>query len=422
MAILLLLRYIPGTLNGRHCLACRPQTGAFAYLAAMFQQQHLKTAVTICDGYDGAIPLAAYLKHFFAQHKKYGSRDRKQISHLCYCGYRTGKALQHLPTAERIIAGLWLCSMTPNDLLQGLQPEWNEKTSLSPEQKLAILNAQQTSVFPWPKDVSEGLDMPAFTESFFSQPQLFIRLRPGHEKQVVQKLTRASISYNIVSENCLALANNTKLDSILDIDREAVIQDMSSQAIGLFMQEAGNVINQKDATVWDCCAASGGKSILWHDFFPHHRLWVSDIRESMLQNLKKRFARARIHDYAAFVHDAAAGSAANQYDCVLADVPCTGSGTWARTPEQLFFFGSENIDRYAATQARILHNIAANVKPGGFLLYSTCSVFKKENEKQVADFLQSHQDYTLTLKRLITGYSMQADTLFAALLHRKSNT
>ena len=69
---------------------------------------YLNTAVTILTNYKGEEPFAGYIKKFFAANKKYGSKDRKSISHLCYCYFRTGKALPKLSVEDRIVAGLFL--------------------------------------------------------------------------------------------------------------------------------------------------------------------------------------------------------------------------------------------------------------------------------------------------------------------------
>jgi 16S rRNA (cytosine967-C5)-methyltransferase len=100
------------------------------------------------------------------------------------------------------------------------------------------------------------------------------------------------------------------------------------------------VLTDASLTLWDCCAASGGKSILAYDQFSSLKLTVSDVRASILSNLRKRFERAGIRHYASFVADITSPrfQLNKTFDIVLCDVPCSGSGTWSRTPEQLSFF------------------------------------------------------------------------------------
>jgi len=159
-----------------------------------------------------------------------------------------------------------------------------------------------------------------------------------------------------------------------------------------------------------------------HDYYPEVDLTVSDKRESIIVNLKKRFKDAGITNYKSFVADLTAsdfGLRSSDFNLIICDAPCTGSGTWSRTPEQLFYFEKEKISHYAALQKKIISNIIAHLKPGGFLLYITCSVFKKENE-EVVDFIKQEFHLQLVKMELLKGYDKKADTMFAALLVKPS--
>ena len=96
------------------------------------------------------------------------------------------------------------------------------------------------------------------------------------------------------------------------------------------------------------------------------------------------------------------------------DAPCSGSGTWGRTPEQLYFFNEAQIISYAKLQANILQNVIPALKKGGHLLYITCSVFQAENEA-IVKLIQEEQGLTLIKAELLKGYEEKGDTMFAAL-------
>lgn len=102
---------------------------------------------------------------------------------------------------------------------------------------------------------------------------------------------------------------------------------------------------------------------------------------------------------------------------IIADVPCSGSGTWGRTPEQLAFFDQREISKYAERQKAIIGNVGQRLQPGGYLLYITCSVFKRENEEVIAHCL-AKQGLQLVKMEWLKGYDKKADTLFAALLQK----
>ncbi|AXY75754.1 Fmu (Sun) domain-containing protein [Paraflavitalea soli] len=392
---------------------------------------HLNTAVQVIGQYKGQQPFGIFIKDFFRQDKKYGSRDRKNISHLCYCYFRLGKGYPLLTVEERIVAGLFLCSATPNEMLAQLKPAWNDQAGLPVEEKFSFVNAVSSSsasgapdaapaIFPWKDALSAGIDHEAFSGSFLVQPHLFLRIRPGKEKMVQQKLDGAGISYGMPAPHCIALANASKIDEVIRLNKEGVIQDYSSQRVGEFLQPE-LLAAAPGVRVWDCCAASGGKSILAWDVLGSIDLTVSDIRESIIANLKKRFAEAGITKYRSFVADLGDPQATLQLpvspQLIIADVPCSGSGTWSRTPEQLYYFEPAAIARYRGLQQKIVSRVIEKLAPGGHFLYITCSVFREENE-EVVSFIQQHFGLAIVKMELLRGYDQQADTMFAALLKK----
>jgi 16S rRNA (cytosine967-C5)-methyltransferase len=104
-----------------------------------------------------------------------------------------------------------------------------------------------------------------------------------------------------------------------------------------------------------------------------------------------------------------------KFDIVICDAPCTGSGTWGRTPEHLYFFEEKKIAYYSGLQMNILKNVIPYLKNGGKLLYITCSVFKKENE-DVISFLIENSTLKVEKMEILKGYDKKADTMFVALL------
>ena len=384
---------------------------------------YLNSAVQILSAYNGEEPFASYLKKYFGQNKKHGSRDRKQISHFCYCYFRLGKALLNMPIEERILIGLFLCSDQPNEMLEQLKREWNKKTGLRFSEKLLIINYSLliSDVFPFKQQMSSGMDHENFGESFFIQPDLFIRLRPGCEDMVKTKLLAGGINFAEVTPTCLSLPNASKIEDIIELDKEAVIQDLNSQQTGELLENSEFKISNQKPMVWDCCAASGGKSLMVYDIDPGIELTVSDIRPSILSNLKKRFANAGIKNYKSFVIDLTQPDLklrTKNFELIICDAPCTGSGTWSRTPEQLYFFDND-IEQYSRLQKKIVSNIIPRLKEGGYLLYITCSVFKKENE-EVVEFIKNNSDLLLVKMDLLKGYDKKADTMVAALFKKGS--
>lgn len=386
---------------------------------------YLSNATLILEQYHGAQPFSIYLKQYFAQHKKFGSNDRKQITRLCYAFFRLGHALKELPVADRIIAGVFAGAQGPDEGLQQLKPEWNELVGLSLEEKLASISQAPaaetlTRIFPWTAALSEGIDRDAFLRSFLVQPDLFLRLRPGQEKMVKTRLEQEGLTYEALSDRCLALPNSSRADKAVLMDKEAVIQDYSSQRVGEMMLQVRERA-RGPLRVWDCCAGSGGKSIMAWDLLGNIRLTVSDKRESILNNLRSRFRTAGIGQYTALAADLStthsplpAAGPSSFFNFIIADVPCSGSGTWGRTPEQLYYFSLKTAEQYSERQKKIVQTALRHLEPGGFFLYITCSVFRQENEA-VVDFIRENSSLELLQMELYKGYDRKADTLFAAL-------
>ena len=376
----------------------------------------LNASKELISRYEGKEPFASFTKKYFAQHKKYGSRDRKIISQLCFGFFRLGNAFDQQPVDERILLGAFLSSTNPGDVISELRPLWYENISLTAPQKFSYLQAKEewSKVFSHSFELSDKIDKIAYQEALFKQPLLFIRIRPGKLSIVDQKLKAANIEFNKVNESCLALSNSTKVDAVLKLNDEAVIQDLNSQKVMDVLPQ--HIQEARHLKAWDCCAASGGKSILLNDKLAGVQLTVSDIRETILKNLRQRFQQAGLKDYHLFVADLSELSYVNnmQFDIVICDAPCSGSGTWGRTPEQLGFFKQERIGYYNNLQQKIALNASKSVKKGGYFLYITCSVFEKENEG-VVNFLQDHTSLQLVTQQYFTGYEKRADTLYAAL-------
>ena len=330
----------------------------------MHQVIHQNIANKLLEDYSGEEPLANYLKKYFAANKKHGSRDRKSISAFCYAHFR-----EHVDS------------------------------------------------FPLQKYISKQIEVSAFIASHKIQPLLFIRLRPWQKEKVIKKLQAAQIEFKEVGENALSFANTTSLQNVLELNKEAVIQDLNSQALSAFLKmvptSLDNVIN-----VWDACAASGGKSILMFDYMDNIKIHVTDIRESILFNCEKRLQEAGIRPSSLQVVDLTYPfDIKKQFDFVFADVPCSGSGTWGRTPEQLSYFKEAQLEKYVLLQSQIIQNLVPALKLNGHLLFVTCSVYEKENEQNIAALVATGK-FKVVAQQYFIGYTHQADTLFGALLQK----
>jgi 16S rRNA (cytosine967-C5)-methyltransferase len=393
----------------------------------MRYHSYINTTKKILKGYTGQEPLAIFLKNFFASNKKHGSKDRKHIAGLCYAYLRLGKAAGEISDIN-ILMGLFFSEQSYHEILEFFKPLWNDKIGMPLEEKIAFLNFSVNDIFPFKNELTAAVSHEKYCESFLKQPKLFLRIRPGKNKTVLQKLQKAKIPLALIDEECIALSNATKLDDIIEADREVVIQDYNSQQVFNFLKKIK--LDKTPTTVWDCCAASGGKSILLFDVLKRNvQLTVSDIRISILLNLHQRFNKAGINkDYNYFVCDLSTPDFKfpevnsngklklkdiDKYQVIVCDAPCTGSGTWSRTPENLHYFTPEHIDAFTQKQKKIVANVIPHLQKDGLFFYITCSVFKKENE-DIVQFIKEQFQLQVLHMELLKGYDKKADSMFVA--------
>src|SRR5664279_2003898 len=160
----------------------------------------LRYSVRILTAYAGEIPLHSFLKSFFRENPQMGSRDRKQVSEMCYCFFRLGHALKNISPEERIITGIFLSNQSQEQILEQLRPAWHVLTEKSLEEKLEMIKVkfpdfQLTDIFPWKNLISADINHRAFCRSFLEKPRLFIRVRPGQEQVLPAKLLQHKIEY-----------------------------------------------------------------------------------------------------------------------------------------------------------------------------------------------------------------------------------
>jgi 16S rRNA (cytosine967-C5)-methyltransferase len=382
----------------------------------------LRYAVRILISYNGEFPLNNWLKNFFRENPQMGSRDRKQVSEMVYCFFRLGHSLKNISKEDRILAGLFLANHEKEPILAHLRPEWHEQAEKSLDDKLIIVQStfpefNPLEIFPWKNLLSAGIDHRSFCISFLRKPRLFIRVRPGYELAVKKKLERHKIDFldadpeTILPFKACSFAGGTKLEDVFLLNRQVVVQDLGSQSTALFMKAD----EKMEPEAWDCCAGSGGKSILLADLFPGCRLTVSDVRESILKNLSVRFKEAAIETSRIFKADLTDQNDLphQSFSFIIADLPCTGSGTWSRNPEALYFFTPDSISGYRQRQEKILSNVTNRLKPGGTLVYITCSVFADENER-VSSLASYSGVLKLEKQEMIVGYGRASDSMFVS--------
>ncbi|HEY1962181.1 MAG TPA: RsmB/NOP family class I SAM-dependent RNA methyltransferase, partial [Rhizomicrobium sp.] len=173
------------------------------------------------------------------------------------------------------------------------------------------------------------------------------------------------------------------------------LQDEASQVAALLVDAKSGM------RVLDLAAGAGGKALaIAAQMQNHGEIVATDIDAGRLRQLSMRAERAGV----TIIHPRP--PEADLFDRVLVDAPCSGTGTWRRQPELRWRLTPERLEALKKTQNRLLEDAAPYVKPGGRLIYVTCSLLPCENEDQIAAFLDRHPDFAIKLAREVWDESV----------------
>lgn len=196
-----------------------------------------------------------------------------------------------------------------------------------------------------------------------------------------------------IKESLKGLAIYTGNDLSKDpfyIEGKMSAQDIGSYEISRFMDI------QKGDCVLDCCAAPGTKSMAMAEAIADEcHITCLDLHAHRVDLIKKDANRLGLQSIHALQADATKYQSKLLFDRILCDVPCSGYGVLSRKPDIKLRLKPEDMDELIPLQYAILENVSQYLKEGGFLVYSTCTLNKKENEKQVASFLKTHPNFVL---------------------------
>lgn len=196
-----------------------------------------------------------------------------------------------------------------------------------------------------------------------------------------------------------------------------VVQDEAAQLACLWLDP------QEKELVLDACAAPGGKtSYLAQLMNGTGRIEAWDIHEHRVKQLQEMAQRMGMSNIHARVNDASQYQTQwhERFDRVLLDVPCSGLGVIRKKPDVKWKRKEEDLTELIEIQKQILETCSAYVKPGGTVVYSTCTVVKEENEKQVQAFLQKHKEFQLVKEVNLFPHRDGTDGFYIAKLQKQA--
>lgn len=341
-------------------------------------------AAELIEGYKFDQPFHLYFSNIARQHKNWGSKDRKTYRNACYAFFRTGFYSKGLDLKAEIQTAMELVS--------------SDSRSIDPNE-----------IFPFPELISPSINFKDWACSHLNQKPAYLVIRSQFHDQVLKYLSNNSIEYEVIAGlNLIKIKADSKCDEIIN-EGWAWIMDRASA-------EATDALNiDLSSSLWDACSGAGGKALfLRNKFGDNLDITCSDKRYSVLENLEKRFRvlgfKLPLVELADLTEDF---HIPKKYDTIILDVPCSGSGTWGRSPEFIRTLDPEVPVKYVKLQKDIVRHALKNLKPGGKVHYMTCSVFKAENEDNVEHFCINHGLKLIGMSYHHNEHSL-TDTLFRA--------
>ena len=255
--------------------------------------------------------------------------------------------------------------------------------------------------------------------------QAKVILRVNRLKTTKEKLRAMLMDLNIVTEfnkdypDALILTERANV-FLTDAFRDGLfeVQDASSQLVAYFLDVKPGM------RVVDTCAGAGGKTLHLASLMENKgQIIAMDLYESKLKQLKIRAKRNGAFNIEPRVIESTKTikKLHEKADRVLIDAPCSGLGVLKRNPDSKWKLQPEFIENIKKIQAEVLENYSKIVKPGGKLVYATCSVLPSENQEQIAHFLTTEigKEFTFVQDRKVLAHESGFDGFYMALLERK---
>lgn len=374
------------------------------------------------------------LKNTLKRDKRWGSRDRSFIAETTYDIVRWKRLYAEIADVKEPFKREDLFRMFAVwATLRGIRlPDWKqfENTptrrikgrfdALSKERKF------RESIPDWLDEMGQKELGSKWTAEIAAQNQTAdVILRVNTLKTTIDKLENRLFDQDIETERipgypfALKLKERTNV-FVTDEFKEGLfeVQDASSQKVAVLLNP------QPGERIVDACAGAGGKSLHIAAMMENKGQIISmDIYESKLKELKRRARRNGIHNIETRLIDSTKviKKLDKSADRVLIDAPCSGLGVLKRNPDTKWKMNPDFIDSIKTTQKEILNSYSRMVKPGGTLVYATCSIFPSENELQVKDFLsgENGKDFELLKEEKILSHKTGFDGFYMALIQRK---
>ena len=380
----------------------------------------VQAAIEILDQVLDGAPAERALTGWARRSRFAGSKDRAAVRDHVFDAIRCKRSYAALGGALSgrglMLGALRAAAEAPEDTFTGVG---HAPAVLDPAEQAAGAPA---------REAAERLDIPdwiwpLFTSSLAEQAEAVARAlqsrAPVHLRVNRARNTRDAAILALARDGITAEPHPAAATALTVTDGSRKIRNSQAYLRGMVeLQDAASqavveTINlPPGTTVLDYCAGGGGKSLA---LAAHADVQVTahDADPGRMTDLPDRAARAGV-----FVPTLLTEALENkQFDVVLVDAPCSGSGAWRRSPDAKWRLTPGRLDAFCALQADILARALHHVAPGGTLVYATCSLLREENQRQVEQFLQAHAGWRRSLERVWLP-PQGTDGFFAAHLTR----
>jgi|TARA_B100000902_G_scaffold195542_1_gene186819 16S rRNA (cytosine967-C5)-methyltransferase len=373
------------------------------------------------------------LKNTLKRDKRWGARDRGFIAETTYDIVRWKRLYSKIAEVKEPFNRTNLFRLfTVWATLKGIQiPDWPQFEN-TPTRKIKGRFDELSKIRKYKESVPDWLDDLGLKElgkkwdkEIHSLNQLAdVILRVNTLKTTKEKLQNNLLELEIETESIKGYPQALKLVKRTNVFvTEAFkngwfeVQDASSQKVAKFL-------NPKPGTrVVDTCAGAGGKSLHIASLMENKGQVIAlDIYENKLKELKRRAKRNGVHNIETRTIDSnkVVKKLIQKADKILIDAPCSGIGVLKRNPDSKWKLQPEFLESIKNTQREILDSYSRMVKPGGQMVYATCSILPSENEKQVQDFLErkSGKEFKFVKEEKVFPSESGFDGFYMALLQK----
>jgi len=364
--------------------------------------------------------------------KRWGARDRKFIAETIYDMVRWKRLYNEIAGTKSHYSteNVWK-NFAVLAILKGYKlPDWNQLQGV-PERRIKgkFDELQKTRVFK--ESIPDWLDEIAVKElgekHWTKEIQALNKQADVILRTNTLKTTKLALQKKLANEGIQTELIPGHPDALKLVERANVfitdsfklglfeVQDASSQLVAKYLDVKPGM------KVIDTCAGAGGKTLHLAALMENKgQLIATDIYESKLKKLKKRARRAGVHNVTSkpLEPSKVMKKMKNTADRVLIDAPCSGIGVLRRNPDSKWKLQPEFIENIKKTQAEILESYSTLVKPGGKLVYATCSILPSENENQVQLFLKNHPEFNFVKEKKVSVSKSGFDGFYMALLEK----